>query len=183
MTDRELIEGCLRNDRLCQEKLFKKYSPLVKAICWRYLTQREDVNDVLQESFIKVFKNLDRFNFDGSFEGWVKRTVINTVFTKITRYNFNEEVELIPEMHESYDYREIIDAISVKELRQEIAALPTGYRLVFNMHVIEGYNHREIGEILKITEGTSRSQLIKARKMLQMRLLKKENKFIEHEQR
>ena len=180
MTDRELIEGCMRNDRLCQQALFKRFAAKMKSICMRYINNKDDVNDVVQEGFIKVFKSLDKFNYQGSFEGWVRRAMVNTALTKLDRHSYEEEVELVPEIHESYDYTDIIGNISAKELRAEIAKLPEGYRIVFNMFVIEGYSHKEIGETLKIAEMTSRSQLSKARKMLQDRL-KKNEIIIEHE--
>lgn len=182
MTDRELIEGCVNNNRICQEALFKKFAGKMKAVCMRYVTDKDDADDVLQEGFIKVFKNIQRFNYNGSFEGWVRRIMVNTALTKITRYSYKEEVALVHDNFESYDFRDIVDNISVKELMILINALPGGYKLVFNMYVLEGFSHKEIAESLNITEATSRSQLLKARLALQQKL-KKTEITIAHEQR
>ena len=174
MTDRELIEGCVKNDRICQEALFKMFAGKMKVVCLRYVNDRDDADDVLQEGFIKVFKNIERFGFNGSFEGWVRRIMVNTALTKISRHSYKEEVALVHDNFESYDYRDIVAGISAKELMVMINELPVGYKLVFNMYVLEGFSHKEIAMSLGVTEATSRSQLLKARLALQQRLKKSE---------
>lgn len=175
MTDRELIEGCKRNDRACQEALYKRFAAKMKSICMRYLSNdKDDVEDVVQEGFIKIFKNIDQFNFGGPLGGWVRKTMVRTALTKVKQTGYSEEIELIPDMYEAGDYREIIGNISIKELRKLIASLPEGYRVVFNMFVIDGYTHEEIAAELKISGTTSRTQLFKARKMLQEKIKKSE---------
>jgi RNA polymerase sigma-70 factor (ECF subfamily) len=170
MTDREIIEGCINNKRSCQEFLFKKFAGKMKAVCLRYVNSHDDAEDVVQEGFIKVFKYIGRFKHDGSFEGWIRRIMVNTALTKIARHSYKEEVEMVHDNYESFDYRDILDGISAKELLALIAALPQGYRLVFNMYVIEGFSHKEIAEFLSVSEATSRSQLLKARITLQQKL-------------
>ena len=180
MTEREIIEGCQRNDRRCQEALYKMFAGRMKVTCSRYLYGSADVKDVLQEGFIKVFNNINRYNFEGSFDGWVRRIIVNTCLTKLTRYNHSEEVELIPEIHESYEFKNIIGNMRVKEIRDMIASLPVGYKTVFNMSVIDGFTHHEIAQTLNITENTVRSQLLKARRALQELIIKSEQ-IIEHD--
>ena len=130
--------------------------------------------DVLQEGFIKLFKSLHQYTFQGSFEGWIRRIMVNTALTKMNRMSFKSEVDLIENYHDTFDFRDIIDTISAKEIRNMIAELPEGYRVVFNLYVVEGYSHKEIAETLGITENTSRSQLLKARLALQNKLKKTE---------
>ena len=180
MTEREIIEGCKGNDRRCQEALYKMFAGRMKVTCSRYLTSSADIKDVLQDGFVKVFTNINRFNYEGSFDGWVRRIIVNTCLTKVTKYNHNEEVELIPEIHESYEYKNIIGNMHVKEIRDMIASLPVGYKTIFNMAVIDGFTHVEIAIALKISENTSRTQLLKARKALQELIIKSEQ-IIEHD--
>lgn len=174
MDEKQLIEGCIRNDRLCQEALFKRYAGKMKAVCMRYMRQSDEAEDVLQEGFIKLFKSLHQYTFQGSFEGWIRRIMVNTALTKMNKMSFKLEVDLIENYHDTFDYRDIVESISVKEIRGMIAELPEGYRVVFNLYVVEGYSHKEIAETLGITENTSRSQLLKARLALQNKLKKTE---------
>ena len=172
MTDRELIEGCIRGERKCQKALFEKFAGKMKVVCMRYVNNHQDAEDVLQEGFIKVFKYISKFGFEGSFEGWIRKIMVNTALTKITRYSYNEEVALVHSNLPVYDYGDVIAEMSAKELKAHINALPDGYRLVFNMYVIEGFSHKEIADSLNISEATSRSQLLKARLALQQKLKK-----------
>lgn len=174
MDEKQLIEGCIRNDRLCQEALFKRYAGKMKAVCMRYMRQSDEAEDVLQEGFIKLFKSLHQYTFQGSFEGWIRKIMVNTALTKMSRMSFKLEVDLIENYHDVFDYRDIIENISAKEIRTMISELPDGYRLVFNLYVMEGYSHKEIAETLGVTENTSRSQLLKARLALQNKLKKTE---------
>ncbi|HMR47342.1 MAG TPA: sigma-70 family RNA polymerase sigma factor [Bacteroidia bacterium] len=172
MTDRELIEGCIRGDRNCQKALFEKFAGKMKVVCMRYVNNHDDAEDVLQEGFIKVFKYIAKFSFEGSFEGWIRRIMVNAALTKITRHSYKEEVAMVHTNMPVYDYGDVIADMSAKELKAHINALPDGYRLVFNMYVIEGFSHKEIAESLHISEATSRSQLLKARLALQQKLKK-----------
>jgi RNA polymerase sigma-70 factor (ECF subfamily) len=170
-SDKELIERCLENDSRAQEFLYKRFSRRMYGVCLRFARNTLEADDILQEGFIKVFSFLKDFRHDGSLEGWIRRTIVNTA---INYYNSkqNEWNETSIEGAESYQSvsEEILDKISTADLLHVIHELPEGYRLVFNLYVIEGYNHKEIAEMLNISENTSKSQLSRARVALQHRL-------------
>lgn len=167
MSEKELILGCIEENSKYQKALFDKYSGLLLTICRRYFPDHSLAEDALQEGFIRIFKKLDQFKFEGSFEGWMKRIVVNICLRKLQketkRYDWSEldksEIKPIKPIAESGIYEE--------ELLNLLERLPRGYRTVFNLYAIDGYSHKEIGEKLNITDSTSRSQLVKARKMLQ----------------
>jgi RNA polymerase sigma factor (sigma-70 family) len=172
MTEQDLIKSCLRNDRRAQRELYDRFAPAMYAICVRYTRKPENARDVLQDGFIKVFSGLKNFRSDGSFEGWMKRIFIHTAINHYHKLK-SEATHITPES----DYIDpkdqsanALDKLSEKELLQLIAALPDGYRMVFNLFVIEGYSHDEIAELLNIKSSTSRSQLVKARMLLQQRI-------------
>lgn len=176
----ELIDGCLKEDRRTQELLYKRYSNRMWGVCLRYSRSREEAEDILQEGFMKVFDNIGKFKFEGSFEGWVRRIMVNTALRHYNKSVFKEEKLA----NDDEEIDALVDPaalanISEKELLRVIDELPEGYRVVFNLYVIEGYDHKEIAEMLGIAESTSRSQLTKARLMLQKRLNKdkKQNKL------
>ena len=136
------------------------------GVCLRYAGNPEDANDTLQEGFIKVFKNIDKFRSEGSFEGWVRRIFVNTAIEqfrkKIKLYNVTEVQENTIEDKEF----DALDVLAAKDIIGIVNELSPGYKAVFNMHVIEGYSHKEIADILGITEGTSKSQLARAKGVL-----------------
>ncbi len=166
MSEKELILGCLKNDIKSQKALFDNYSNKMKTLCLRYVGNEQDAEDVLQEGFILVFTKLKNYKFDGSFEGWLRRIMIN-VSLRFLKKNKKHLVKNIEEIYSLYDKNEsIYSKLSQDDLMQTLYKLPDGYRIVFNMFAIEGYSHKEIGEILKIGESTSRSQLAKAKKRL-----------------
>ena len=166
----DLIQGCLAGDRRMQEELYKKFSPKMYAICLRYAADADEAQDVLQEGFIKVFKNLEKFRNEGSFEGWMRRVFVNT---SIENYRKRVNVHTITERDEvriedaSWN---ALDNLAEKDIVQMVQELPPGYRTVFNMYVIEGYSHKEIADLLQITEGTSKSQLSRAKGILQRKV-------------
>lgn len=174
MSIEDLIQGCLQQDRACQEELFRRYSGKMLAVCRRYCRHRLEAEDILQDGFIKAFKKLDQFNFSGSFEYWLRRIMINTALKNYKKSFFKNELlsgDAMP-----YDRGvdpEAYDNLGTQDLLDMIAELPDGYRAVFNMYAIEGFSHREISEQLGIQEGTSRSQLVKARKILQDKINKR----------
>ena len=142
------------------------------GVCHRYARNAADAEDILQDAFIKVFEKIHQFKFEGSFEGWIRKIVVNTALKKYTLSRYQKEVNGY-ESNEKYDSTEDPAAyinLTQKDLLALINKLPDGYRLVFNMYVIEGYQHDEIAEMLKIQPGTSRSQLVKARNMLQKQI-------------
>jgi RNA polymerase sigma-70 factor (ECF subfamily) len=167
VSESDLILGSIRGDRRMQELLYKTYSPKMYGVCLRYAGNPDDAQDILQEGFVKVFKNLNRFRGDGSFEGWIRRIFVNTAIEhyrrKVNMYPVTENQE---NTIEDKDWT-AFDRLSQKDLLEIIQELSPGYRTVFNMYVVEGYTHRDIADILGISEGTSKSQLARAKAILQ----------------
>lgn len=178
-SETDLIQGCIDGHRQMQEFLYKKFSPKMYGVCLRYAGNTEDANDILQEGFIKVFKNIDKFRSEGSFEGWIRRIFVNTAIEqfrkKIKLYNVTEVQENTIEDKEL----DALDVLATKDIMSVVNELSPGYKAVFNMHVIEGYSHKEIADILEITEGTSKSQLARAKGVLKKLVQARFNKTIE----
>ena len=170
-TDKELIETCLKDNPKAQKMLYDTYSSVLFGICLRYSKNEEEAQDILQDSFIKIFTKLDTYQFTGSFEGWLKRIVTNTSIEyyrkKITMEHL-EEIGFNPYLAIDSDR-----GLEVEELLKMIQELPEGYRMVFNMYAIDGYTHSEIATKLNISEGTSKSQLSRARAYLQRKFKEK----------
>ena len=173
MTEEELIRGCLREEAACQKELFYRYSSRMLGVCIRYARNNTDAEDILQDAFIKVFDKIHQFKFEGSFEGWIRRIMVNTALKKYTLRRYEKEVSgyEIKDRDESGMEPSAYAHLTQKELLDLIHNLPKGYRMIFNLYVIEGYQHDEIAEMLGIQPGTSRSQLVKARNMLQKQIL------------
>jgi RNA polymerase sigma-70 factor (ECF subfamily) len=167
VTEKELVKGCMREDRRCQQELFLRYSGKMLAVCLRYTRHRMEAEDILQDAFIKVFDNISKFEFKGSFEGWIRRIVINTALKNYSKKSFKQEQIGLENQPELPLEPEIYNTLQEEELLRLINQLPDGYRVVFNLYAVEGYSHKEIADLLGIQESTSRSQLVKARKMLQ----------------
>ena len=170
MTEKELILGCLREEPRCQREIFERYSGSMMTVCLRYARHRLEAEDILQEAFIRIFDNLHRFEFKGSFEGWIRRIVINTALKNYQRKHFSQEQIGLEQLPESGQEPVAYAQLGEEELLDMIARLPDGYRVIFNLYAIEGYSHKEIAETLGIQESTSRSQLLKARKLLQSQI-------------
>lgn len=171
MTEKKLIEGCVQQDSKCQKEVFQRFAGKMMAVCLRYTRHHMEAEDIIQEAFIKVFNNIDKFQFKGSFEGWIRKIVVNTALKKYNKKSFQNEVIGLPEFTDQAADPVVYNALSVAEIMQLLAKLPDGYRVVFNLYAIEGYSHKEISDLLGIQESTSRSQLVKARKMLQSLVL------------
>jgi RNA polymerase sigma factor (sigma-70 family) len=165
--DSELIRGCLHRDRKMQEMLYHKYSAKMYAVCLRYSKNADDAQDLLQEGFIKVYKNLEKFRGDGSFEGWIRRIFVNTSIEHFRRTVNNQSLNETQEVTIEDKEWNALDTLAEKDIIGMVQELSPGYRQVFNMYVIEGYSHKDIGEILGISEGTSKSQLARAKGILQ----------------
>ena len=176
LSESDLIQGCINGNRQMQEILYKRFSPKMYGVCLRYSGNVEDANDLLQEGFIKTFKNLVKFRSDGSFEGWMRRIFVNTSIEhfrkKAKLYNINEVQENTIEAVEL----NALDSMAEKDIIFLVNELAPGYKVVFNLHVIEGYSHKEIAGILGITEGTSKSQLARAKGVLKKSLEKRMNR-------
>ncbi|MBK8954219.1 MAG: sigma-70 family RNA polymerase sigma factor [Saprospiraceae bacterium] len=168
----KIIQGCLRGDRISQKQLFDRYSGKMLAVCLRYSRHRMEAEDLLQDGFIKVFTNLEQYKSEGPFEQWVRKIMINNAIKNCNRKSFQNEFTAGDDLPDSAEEPEVIDQMAETELLNMINELPEGYRMVFNLYAIEGYSHKEIADSLQIEESTSRSQLVKARKALQEKLLK-----------
>lgn len=174
----KIIQGCLRGDRISQKQLFDRYSGKMLAVCLRYSRHRMEAEDLLQDGFIKVFTNLEQYKAEGPFEQWVRKIMINNAIKNCHRKSFQNEFNAGDDLPDSVEEPEVIDKMAETELLNIINELPEGYRMVFNLYAIEGYSHREIADSLQIEESTSRSQLVKARKALQEKLLKYQKTII-----
>lgn len=173
-----IIQGCLRGDRLSQKNLFDRFSGKMLAVCMRYSKHRMEAEDLLQDGFIKVFTNLQQYKFEGPFEQWVRRIMINNAIKNCHRKSFQNEYNAGEDLPETVGQPEAVELMAEKELLGLINELPEGYRIVFNLYAIEGYSHKEIASSLNIEESTSRSQLVKARKALQDKINKYQNTTI-----
>ena len=172
----DLIDGCIHGNRQMQEILYHKFSSKMYGVCLRYSGNAEDANDLLQEGFIKVYNNLKKFRGEGSFEGWMRRIFVNTSIEhfrkKVKLHNVGEVQE---NTIEDFDLN-ILDTLAEKDILTLVHELSPGYKTIFNMHVVEGYSHKEIADMLGITEGTSKSQLARAKGVLKKSLEKRLNK-------
>ncbi len=167
LVPKNLISSCIQGNRIAQEALYDLYSPVMFGICLRYSKDYHNAEDLLQEGFIKAFNNIDRFRGNGSFEGWLKRIFINTA---IEQYRKNKRLSFLPlepERIHQYSQSDVLDQLAVEDLLKVLQKTPSGYRTVFNLYAIEGYTHKEISQMLGISEGTSKSQLARARVYLQ----------------
>jgi RNA polymerase sigma factor (sigma-70 family) len=170
LTEQEIIEGCKRGKPACQEALYKMYSSRMMAICLRYAKTQFEAEDTFHEAFVNIFNKIDTFK-EGSFPAWIRRIFVNTAINNYRRNKNHYD-------HHDTDGLEIndesqmdgIQELTNQELINLINELPEGYRMIFNLYVIEGFNHREIAEMLNIAEGTSKSQLSKAKNMLKKKL-------------
>ena len=170
--DLVLIRGCLHNDRKLQKQLYKKYFKAMYRICLSYSGDRVEAKDILQEAFIKVFTSLEKFNANGSLEGWIRRIVTNTAidyFRRRKRLVFIDDFPDEPDEEErsSFSFQDLTKDIILYYIKQ----LPDGARVVFNLFAVEGLKHKEIAEKLQITEGTSKSQYKRARDLLKKWLI------------
>ncbi len=163
----DLIVGCLAGNRRMQEELYRRFSPRMYAVCLRYAGSSEEAEDILQEGFIKVFKKLDSFRSEGSFEGWIRRIFVNTAIEHFRRKRYLMPVTEKEENTIEGKYLSVLDDLAARDIMALVQELSPGYRTVFNMYVVEGYTHKEIADMLGISEGTSKSQLSRAKVILQ----------------
>lgn len=171
MNEEQLVKNCLKGEKLSQRQFYDLYARKMMGVCLRYANDVEDAEDFLQEGFVKVFEKLSTYEFKGSLEGWVRRIIINTILDKLRKQgkeNFTEHIDLANSLEETSS---VIQQLNAKELLKIIRELPVGYRTVFNLYAIEGYQHNEIAKMLNISESTSKSQLIKAKEQLQKKII------------
>ena len=179
-TEVELVERCKKRDRHAQKRLYEQYSSTLFALCCRYIKDKMEAEDVLITSITKIFEKVDQFKGEGSFEGWMKRIVVNESLTYL-RKNKSMYLEMdIKAADREPDYNKLESQLGEEDLMKLIEELPAGYRIVFNMYAIDGYSHKEIANHLGINENTSKSQLSRARAMLQRNLIDLEKTLIKN---
>lgn len=167
MDELQLIEGCKREDRLAQKELYEKYSRKMMGVCLRYVNDRETARDLLQEGFVRVFTYIGTYSGSGSFEGWMRKIFVNGALEYLRHSDVLREATGLESTAElAQTDGSVISSMSAKELMALVGKLPTGFRTVFNLFAIEGYSHKEIADMLHITESTSRSQFLRARGVL-----------------
>jgi len=160
VTENDIIKGCIKGRADCQRMLFEAYARKMMSVCLRYVVNHHDAEDILQEAFIKVFAHIQQFKFEGSFEGWLRRIVVNTALKTLQKKKLHfAEVNEITIPAVSAD-ASAPSSLQVEQLMKLLNSLPDGYRIVFNLYVIEGYDHEEIAKMLNIQTSTSRSQLV-----------------------
>lgn len=168
MDIKQLINDCQKNDRKAQEQLYRLYSPKLFAVCLKYSRNYTEAQDNLQDGFLIIFKKIEQYSFKGSFDGWLKRVMINHV---LQQYRQETYLSLVKEDVPDDEEIEIDDEdISLEYLLKIIQELPNQYRLVFNLYVLDGYSHQEIAEMLTINLGTSKSNLARAKMILREKI-------------
>jgi RNA polymerase sigma-70 factor (ECF subfamily) len=161
------IAACIKGKSSAQEKLYKQFADKMFGVCMIYTKDYDAAKDVMQEGFVKVFNKLDTFKFNGSFEGWVRRIMVNTALERYRKNYYLYALTDIDDYKEVIAYEDVISDISANDLLSLVHELSPQYQMIFNLYAIEGYSHKEIGEMLEISEGTSKSNLSRARKILQ----------------
>jgi RNA polymerase sigma factor (sigma-70 family) len=164
-----LIQNCIAGDRNAQNKLYDLFAPKMFGVCMRYSKNREEAEDILQEGFIQVFKSLATFKFAGSFEGWIRKIIL---YAAIAHYKTQSKMHAVVDIEclsnaNDMNNDDIISHLGKKELLKMVQALPPKYRMIFNLYVFEGLKHREIANVLGISEGTSKSNFFDAKVILQ----------------
>jgi len=170
----DLINGCKRQNAKAQQAVYDKYAPIMLGLCRRYIQEAQEAEDVMIKGFMKVFSKIDKYEGKGSFEGWMKRIIINEALGYLRKNKaMYLEIELEAADREP-DFDRLSTELEEMDLLKMINELPSGYKAIFNLYAIEGYSHKEIGELMGISENTSKSQLSRARMHLQKRLLETE---------
>jgi len=163
----ELLEGCCRGDRIQQKQLYEMFYGKMMSVCMRYAKDQEEAKDMLNEGFMKVFKNIQKYKATHSLESWIRRIMINNAIDHYRKYKKHRNQIDITEVYDYSNDETISSQLSVEEIMKLVQKLSPAYKTVFNLYVVDGYNHREIAEKLGISEGTSKSNLSKARAKLQ----------------
>jgi RNA polymerase sigma-70 factor (ECF subfamily) len=165
--DIELVRSCLAGDQRAQKQLYDRFAPCLLGVCYRYVQNSHEAEDVLQEGFIRAFRYLKDFRGDGSLEGWLRRIIVTTALNFIKKQkNFRTEFEITAARDAKHEELDALEKLDNKEVMDLIQQLSPGYRAVLNLFAIEGYSHKEIGEMLNIGESTSRSQFVRAKQLL-----------------
>lgn len=171
--ENEIIQLAIENNRQAQQVIYAKFSPKMLSVCRQYIKDLQNAEDLMITAFMKVFTNLKKFEHKGSFEGWIRRIMVNECISYI---RVNKKVSFLEDTYyKEESFNNIESNFSVNEIQFLIDNLPDGYKMIFNLYAIEGYKHQEIASMLGINEGTSKSQLSHARKMLQEQIIKLKN--------
>lgn len=168
MTDNvQLIKQCQKKSKKAFDELYRTYSSLMYGICLRYTKDQHEAQDLLQECFIRILNKIDGYKFEGSFEGWIKRLTVNHAinYLKTKKHFMSEDISEYEIENENFN-TDVISEMNAQDIIKMINNLPVGYRTIFNLHVVEGYKHTEIAEILEISDITCRTQFKKAREAL-----------------
>ena len=177
--ENDWIEGCKRQNRDAQRTIYEFYSGKMYSLCCRYIKDKMEAEDILVVSFTKIFNRIDQFKGEGSFEGWLRRIIVNEALTYL-RKNKSMYLETDIEVADREpNFESLENQLEAEDLLKMIEGLPTGYRIVFNLYAIDGFSHQEIADQLGISESTSKSQLSRARGLLQKRLLEMEQEVIQ----
>ena len=161
----EVIKGCIKNRRSAQIELYKRYAPALLAVCVRYVADRAEAEDILQEAFFKILKSIKEYSGKGHFENWMKKIVVNTAITYFHRekkHYYHDELDSVKDFELQYTLSPDKE-LDEQELFNLLGRMPEGYRIIFNMYAIEGYKHKEIAEKLGIEESTSKTQYLRAK--------------------
>lgn len=167
ISETDLVSGCIRGDRKMQRELYNRFAPKMFGVCLRYAGNAEEAEDILQEGFIKVFRKIASYRGEGSFEGWIRRIFVNTAIEYYRKKTYLQPITEHEENTVEGKYLSVLDSLAEKDIIKLVQQLSPGYRTVFNMYVVEGYTHKQIAEMLGISEGTSKSQLSRAKQILQ----------------
>jgi RNA polymerase sigma-70 factor (ECF subfamily) len=166
-----LIEKCKSGKQSAQADVYRIFAPKMFGVCMRYARDKTEAEDILHEAFVKVFTKIDQYSGRGVFEAWIRRIVVNVALEKYrTRYRLQTVDDITRYDGNTYVDYDVFDSMSYEQIIEIIAQLPPRYKMVFNMYAIDGYQHKEIAEMMGITEGTSKSNLARARKILQDKL-------------
>lgn len=170
-SEKDLVKACKKQKRLAQRKVYELYAPKMLSLCRRYVKDDYQAEDVMTNGFLKVFSKIAQFKEEGSFEGWIRRIMVNEALNHLRKQrHLYVEVD-ISNLADNVDYSFYENTLDVEDLMSYIDQLPVGYKTVFNLYAIEGYSHKEIGEMMNISINTSKSQLSRARKLLQKYIL------------
>ncbi len=171
--EKEIIEGCKKQNRKAQKMLYDRYASKFLGICMRYAKDKHEAEDILQEAFLKIFERIEQYTCSGAFEGWMRRIIVNTAisnYRKNLKHYHHYDIEELKEYEEDINSADL--EYTMEEMLRVIQSLSPGYRTIFNLYAIEGYTHKEIAELLGIDVATSKSQYSRARKIIQYRLSK-----------
>ena len=166
VSDDDLIRQCTKGDRIAQKQLYDRFASRMLGVCLRYAQDYQAAEDILQEGFIKAFRHIERFRFEGSFEGWLRRIMVNTAIEAHRRKNNMYPILDVEQQEVEFYDEDALDKLAAEDLMAMINTLSLGYKTVFSLYAIEGFSHKEIAEQLNISEGTSKSQLARARYIL-----------------